>query len=42
MKKLFAMMMLALTLAVVAGSAAPVNDLPFPGCLPCSSNSAAV
>jgi hypothetical protein len=36
MKKLFAMLVLTLTFAAVAGSAAP-KDLPAPGCLPCSS-----
>jgi hypothetical protein len=35
MKKLFAMMALAFTFAVVAGSAVPQTDLPIPNCFPC-------
>lgn len=37
MKKIFAMIALTLTLAVVAGSAAPKGDMPIPSCLPCTS-----
>ncbi len=36
MKKLFAMIVLTLTFAAVAGSAAP-KDMPIPNCFPCSS-----
>lgn len=35
MKKLMALMVMALTFAVVAGSAEPKADMPIPGCLPC-------
>jgi hypothetical protein len=38
MKKLFAMLVLTLTFAAVAGSAVP-KDLPLPGCLPCGQRS---
>lgn len=34
MKKVLAMLALAMTFAAVAGSAAP-KDVPFPGCYPC-------
>jgi len=36
MKKLFAMMVLTLTLAAVTGSATPRKDLPTPECFPCT------
>lgn len=36
MKKLFAMLLLSLTFAAVAGSTA-TKELPMPTCLPCSS-----
>jgi hypothetical protein len=39
MKKLYAMMILTLTLAATAGSATPKKDLPTPECFPCSSGS---
>jgi len=37
MKKLMALLVLALTFAAVGGSAQPKKDLPIPGCLPCGS-----
>jgi hypothetical protein len=39
MKKLFAMIVLTLTFAAVAGSAAPTKDLPVPECFPCAPGS---
>jgi len=39
MKKLFATMALALTFAVLAGSATPQTDMPGPTCYPCTPGS---
>lgn len=36
MKKLYAMLVLTLTFAAVAGSATPKKDLPTPECYPCT------
>jgi len=36
MKKIFAMLALALTFAAVAGSQQPKKDAPMPKCYPCT------
>ncbi len=37
MKKIMALLVLALTFAAVGSSAAPQKDLPIPSCYPCAS-----